>query len=720
MNLVGIWLGSMVLSACAENSKLSDSFTEYQKKPENPINELKNFPESENSNADDKLHSLDQSQYQTELSQNNSSNYLEKSEIERENHDSKNSSLNDERLTINKSSETSTDTSSTIPNNDNPLKNEIKNHNLIEKRGSDSKQNNKMVDVNSSGFSGSRPDVSSKENNAKLQLGENPNNIQPTDEQKQKAKDLLNLLGVKFYFSNQIERIGENFSTNLDILSQTAYFNQTDLIEQLKQLVVVSQEINLNQYEIEQISSIISIKQIEKLVQENLETIFSNEEKNQLIKILEEIFVESKTLLNGLSSFSEEENKNSLTEVQNELKAKVTDLVFNHENIENFNLNAILLLVNNYLSKINEVNQNLENLKNVVIRLDNKTIQLENFIISNNKISEENSTKKDFYEKLTRLKNILKINILNRPISDILNFPNPFSSAKNYDYEDSIINFKLYKIDEFIKKQNQILQKFLSDMKILIYNKSLLDHNQSALDLLATNLNKKISKDTAIIKSYWNNNKNKIEYLLNANTVESELNAVLVTIAQIFSDYQTSTLMIDSSKSNQKPENLNNYLNIFHQIWSKIKNILFIRDKNNHVSFPIIKNAHELSQKIMGTESYEQFLEIFGRSIELIFDISQILEMFSNSSYSDATISLKDIINKIITMNNSLMPNSSENNQINFQKLKQAIEKLQQISNTSLSQIPVFLQELVKIDNYSESTVLNKELALIFNNKNDL
>ncbi|UUD37892.1 hypothetical protein [Mycoplasmoides fastidiosum] len=71
-------------------------------------------------------------------------------------------------------------------------------------------------------------------------------------------------------------------------------------------------------------------------------------------------------------------------------------------------------------------------------------------------------------------------------------------------------------------------------------------------------------------------------------------------------------------------------------------------------------------------------------------------------------------------MNNSLMPNSSENNQINFQKLKQAIEKLQQISNTSLSQIPVFLQELVKIDNYSESTVLNKELALIFNNKNDL
>ncbi|UUD37890.1 hypothetical protein [Mycoplasmoides fastidiosum] len=118
----------------------------------------------------------------------------------------------------------------------------------------------------------------------------------------------------------------------------------------------------------------------------------------------------------------------------------------------------------------------------------------------------------------------------------------------------------------------------------------------------------------------------------------------------------------------------------------------------------------------MNAESYGQILEIFSMSEELLFMISHILETFANSSDLDATISIKNIINEIIGMNDSNHSHQSKNEILNLEKLKKALKKLQQISNNSLTQSPLFFEEMSKLNQSNDFINWNKELALAFNN----
>ncbi|WP_307291564.1 hypothetical protein [Mycoplasmoides fastidiosum] len=713
MNLIAIWLGSMVLSACAENAELSHPIIKNQeKKPENSINRQKNLPESDNNRNENRINPLDKSHDQIESNPNDHLNFLEKSEIKKENYNSKNNNLVDENLTTNKLNDSSNDTKKT-KNNENQSKNETNDQNLIKNNISSSKQNNELIDTKKSNPSKNKLDVFPETITPRVNLEKDILNTQITDDQRQKVRNLLNTTGAKIYFLNQITSIKEYFLTNLDVLSQVAYFDQSELIEQLKQLVATTTKDNLNLNQVENFY-ISPIKELEKLIQNDQNINFSEEQKNNLIKILEELFTESTSLLNSLISFSEKEEKISLNNLQTKLNEIVTKFAFTYENDEKINLNQVLTATNNYYVGINEIIHNLANLKDVAIRVNNKTLELENFIESHSNLKATNFIESELFQKLILLKNGFKINILKHPISDFFNSQiAPLSFTQNYDFKSfDATNLKLYKINDFINSQTNNLQKFLESIKILIYNKSLIDFNESAIDLLAANWNKNLPESVAKIKSYWNNNKSKIDYLLKANTDNNEFKSVLTTVATEISNNQIDALIANFFNSYQPTENSNSFI----QVWEEIRNILFTQNNQEKTEFPLIKNVQDLMQKIMNAESYGQILEIFSMSEELLFMISHILETFANSSDLDATISIKNIINEIIGMNDSNHSHQSKNEILNLEKLKKALKKLQQISNNSLTQSPLFFEEMSKLNQSNDFINWNKELALAFNN----
>ncbi|UUD37889.1 hypothetical protein [Mycoplasmoides fastidiosum] len=403
----------MILSACAEQSKLSNFSLEAPVEKSETSTNQKHIPlEIENKPTEEESDSSEIFQSSNEISEKNSYIHSEGTQISNKDAKSKNdlttdkSEANISRKTDNKNQSNAQAQKETI-NNEKVLSNE-----------NNSFSKTKIL------------------------------NTLPTKLQEQRSSKLLQCPGIQRYFLVQIQNVKEHLTKDLDVINQIAYFNQTELITELQQLVGYSEEINLNQSE--NTTPIPFIRELQELIKENQDSILSEVQKNNLLKILENIFTQSRLLINSLISFSQEENKNSLYGLQTNLEEAVSDFAFSHENSSNFNLDQIVLKVDNYFSRVKEISANLIKLKDTTDPLNNETTKLEHFIINNFNVAELNSAKKNIYDKLLILKNILKINILKHSVDNFSHLTN-FSPSfiKGSDYQKSDLYFRLYNIDIF-------------------------------------------------------------------------------------------------------------------------------------------------------------------------------------------------------------------------------------------------------------------------------
>ncbi|UUD37895.1 hypothetical protein [Mycoplasmoides fastidiosum] len=665
----------MILSACAENPMLSHSQTEKQtQNPQNQLNPEEFSKSSEKPRQEKSFNSANQ---------NNSSN--DKSNKNQLSSKPKTNNLTD-------------------------VKDNIKNKDLLKEETSFPEQNSESID---SKIIGHKSDNFSKKSQPNSVKKKNNLNIHPTSLQKERAKILLNRAEIKNYFSKQISESSQNFLRDLGFISQATLFDQSDLLEKLKQLFhSAKNDKNLIPNPSEISPEINLMKDLLKLIQDDQNHILSTEQKNVINKILKEISIQSESLFNNLLSIFAKQNNESFVELQTTLETQITNFVSPLDEVTKVNLNTFLSTVNQYFSYINEITNYLTNLKDIVFKFNKQTEELEQFISTNHNISKENDSKQQFYNKLTTFKNSLKINILKYPIDSFSNqfFNNDFLN-KNRGFKIFNFNLQLYKIDAFIKDRIKIINKLSENIKILIYNRNLLNFNDSALNLFAANLDNTIYEDAKKIKSYWESSQNKIKHFLETENNISQLEAIL----KIISNYKTDPLN-SLLKTDQEIKNWNDLVIQFNEIWRQTKTVLWNHDEKGQVYFPIIKQYQEINQQINITNNYQQILEIFGTSEELFFTISQILEIFSETSSSYGASSLMDIINTICSTNDITLSQKNKTDGISFIEFKTELNKLQKISNDTLNQMPNFLIELLKINESNVSTVLNKNLALIFNN----
>ena len=466
----------------------------------------------------------------------------------------------------------------------------------------------------------------------------------------------------------------------------------------------------------------------------------TNDIKNDVGNISEQIKTQSETLNENLSSVSKEVktvteklanyfiNNDSdinltLNSINDKLESSSLDayVKFNSLNdkfIET--LDSINSVSENHSGQTDLINSNISNTSSLLSeKIDNINFDIKSVTsdILNKFIEEYDRNKKDvenIHSNINNVKNELTEEIVSKVDKNFDSITNNINEIKN-----EILNTSSYEMNELnngiISKFNDLKPEIIDTIEILI-NNSLISNNGmiSSLDVLKSELSSKIDeivRENIVSKndihSHVEDMKVNLESLLdrvihesqvskdNVHTaIEASKNAVLSQVDEILANMNCSKEDFTSLLSyTASVDTIDNAVKTLVETIDG-KDLLF-DSKTNEIIYSIkdtiseLKNDTVLSQENIKTYNDEKQQEMISRIESLGTELKTLEDMFKETSYNNNS----EILNNIRSVS-SLIINLSEDN-------KSSLENIIADTNNKISSIPQ------KID-YAQNAVIEK------------